>query len=119
MTDALDVMAGRRAAGKDFVSHLRRWLPRRLPARVPAAEVDGYPRLIYLPAQYVGTNRRFNHDRLFHLINRAPHHRFQTDLFAMPAPAAALLAPVFSGASRSRRRWTTSSASTTAGCSPT
>jgi peptidoglycan/xylan/chitin deacetylase (PgdA/CDA1 family) len=51
----------------------------------------GVPATIYLPTAFVGTDRRFNHDRLFHLANLALRERK-----LVPA-ARALLGPVASG----------------------
>ena len=79
----------------------------------PVLKQMGVPATIYLPAALIGTTRRFNHDRLFHLLRlaQARDHRAVFDVLPAPARGAA-------GHGRVRppsgcpRRSTTSSAST-------
>ena len=43
----------------------------------PILKAMGIPATIYLPAEYVGTRRRFDHDRLFHLIRMLQDARIE------------------------------------------
>lgn len=96
--EALDVMAGRKVARKDLCvitfddgyRDVNRYA-------FPVLKQMGVPSIIYLPAAMIGTDRRFNHDRLFHLIGVARARRYQPDYDALPEPAAALLRPIFTG----------------------
>ncbi len=56
------------------------------------------PAIVYLPTAMIGTDKRFNHDRLFHLILTARERKFSPDYAAMPEAAATLLRPIFGGA---------------------
>jgi peptidoglycan/xylan/chitin deacetylase (PgdA/CDA1 family) len=98
MTDALDVMAGRRTTKKDLLlvtfddgyqdvyDHA-----------FPVMKQMGVPGVMYLPSGFMGTNRRFNHDRLFHLINVARQRKLMPVYDALPPAAAVLLDPIFKG----------------------
>lgn len=99
MTDALDVMSGKRTAKKDLLlvtfddgyqdvyDHA-----------FPVMKQMGVPGVMYLPSGFMGTNRRFNHDRLFHLINVARQRKVTPVYDALPPAAAVLLEPIFKGA---------------------
>jgi len=117
MTDALDVMAGRRAAGRTFcVLTFDDGYRDVYRHAFPLLKSMGIPALIYLPAQYVARIGAFNHDRLFHLINRARITGFKPIYSAMPAPARAAGAGFLWSIALSAAL-DDSSASTTAGCS--
>jgi peptidoglycan/xylan/chitin deacetylase (PgdA/CDA1 family) len=96
--DAVDVMAGRRAAKRDLCvvtfddgyRDVYRYA-------YPVLKQMGIPAITYLPTEFVGTDKRFNHDRLFHLVRRAQERRFRPYFGTMPAPALALLEPILSG----------------------
>jgi hypothetical protein len=74
--DALEVMAGRRTARKDLCvvtfddgyRDVYRYA-------YPILQRMGVPAIIYLPAALIGTEQRFNHDRLFHLLRLAQTRR--------------------------------------------
>jgi peptidoglycan/xylan/chitin deacetylase (PgdA/CDA1 family) len=96
--DAVDVMAGRRVARRDLCvvtfddgyRDVYRYA-------YPVLKQMGVPAITYLPTEFVGTDKRFNHDRLFHLVRRAQERRFRPYFGTMPAPALALLSPILSG----------------------
>lgn len=96
--EAVDVMAGRRVARRDLCvvtfddgyRDVYRYA-------YPVLKQMGIPAIVYLPTALIGTNKRFNHDRLFHLIRRAQERRFRPYFSAMPAPAMELLEPVLNG----------------------
>ncbi len=98
LEDALDVMAGRRTARRDLcVVTFDDGYRDVYRHAFPVMKELGVPGIIYLPAHYVGTDRRFNHDRLFHLVGLVRERKFRPLYEAMPAPAAALLAPILAG----------------------
>lgn len=99
--DALEVMAGRRMVRKDqcvvtFDDGYRDVYRFAYPVLVKM----GVPAIIYLPAELIGTERRFNHDRLFHLVRLALARRHQPMFDVLPAPTAELLDTVLSGRQR-------------------
>ncbi|MGQ0505142.1 MAG: polysaccharide deacetylase family protein [Myxococcaceae bacterium] len=97
MTDALAVMSGRKVAKKDLcVVTFDDGYRDVYRHAFPILKEMGVPGMMYLPAYYVGTKRRFNHDRLFHLIGLVRSRGFRPIYDAMLAPAAALLAPILS-----------------------
>ena len=99
--DALDVMAGRRTAKKDLCvvtfddgyRDVYRYA-------YPVLKEMGVPAMTYLPAELIGTERRFNHDRLFQLVRLALARRYQPMFDVLPAPTAELLDSVLSGRQR-------------------
>ncbi len=96
--DAVDVMNGRRVARKDLCivtfddgyRDVYRYA-------YPILKRMGVPAIVYLPTAFIGTNRRFNHDRLFHLVRQASARRLSTSLHFLSSPALELLEPVLSG----------------------
>jgi peptidoglycan/xylan/chitin deacetylase (PgdA/CDA1 family) len=96
--DAVDVMSGRRAAKRDLCvvtfddgyRDVYRYA-------YPVMKQMGVPAITYLPTAFIGTDKRFNHDRLFHLVRRAQERRFRPYFGSMPAPAIDLLKPILSG----------------------
>ncbi|WP_342382010.1 polysaccharide deacetylase family protein [Myxococcus stipitatus] len=96
--DAVDVMAGRRVAKKDLCvitfddgyRDIYRYA-------YPILKQLGVPAITYLPTAFIGTNRRFNHDRLFHLLRRTQERNFQPVYATLPDASLALLGPILSG----------------------
>jgi peptidoglycan/xylan/chitin deacetylase (PgdA/CDA1 family) len=96
--DAVDVMTGRKVAKRDLCivtfddgyRDVYRYA-------YPLLKRMGVPAIIYLPTDFIGTKRRFNHDRLFHLVMLARKRGFRPYFSALPGPALELLGPVFSG----------------------
>lgn len=96
--DALDVMAGRRTAKKDLLvvtfddgyRDVYRYA-------YPVMKQMGVPATTYLPTDFIGTERRFNHDRLFHLVHLAAREPALLRFAALPPVAAALLTPIVEG----------------------
>ncbi len=96
--DALEVMAGRRRATKDlFVVTFDDGYRDVLRYAVPVLKQMGVPAITYLPVGLVGTSRRFDHDRLYHLVNLCRIRRFKPFYGTMLPEAAALLEPILSG----------------------
>ncbi|MFL5348028.1 MAG: spore coat polysaccharide deacetylase ExoL [Hyalangium sp.] len=95
--DAVDVMAGRRATKRDLCvvtfddgyRDVYRYA-------YPLLKQMGVPAIIYLPTAFIGTSRRFNHDRLFHLVRHAKQRRLKPYFTTLPAPAMELIEPVLS-----------------------
>ena len=92
MGEAVDVMAGRRTAHGDLCvvtfddgyRDVYRYA-------YPVLKEMGVPAIIYLPTDLIGTNKRFNHDRLFHLVRTVHAQGYQPRFDALPEPAAGLL----------------------------
>lgn len=94
--EAVDVTAGRKVAKKDlFVITFDDGYRDVYRHAFPILKQMGIPAIQYLPTDFVGTDKRFNHDRLFHLIRMAQLRRFRPMYETLPAPAAVLLEPIF------------------------
>jgi peptidoglycan/xylan/chitin deacetylase (PgdA/CDA1 family) len=93
--DAVEVMTGRRAARRDLCivtfddgyRDVYRYA-------YPLLKRMGIPAIVYLPTAFIGTKRRFNHDRLFHLVREAKQRRLRLYFTALPGPALTLLEPI-------------------------
>ena len=92
MDEAIEVLAGRKTTDRDMIvvtfDDGYRDVYRNA---FPIMKELGVPAMIYLPSGYVGTNRRFNHDRLFHLLRLFNDRAWVPSLQGLTAPAAALL----------------------------
>jgi peptidoglycan/xylan/chitin deacetylase (PgdA/CDA1 family) len=93
--DAVDVMAGRKVAKKDLCvvtfddgyRDVYRYA-------YPLLKRMGVPAIVYLPTAFIGTQRRFNHDRLFHLVRHARQVGLRPYFSGLPCPAVELLEPI-------------------------
>jgi peptidoglycan/xylan/chitin deacetylase (PgdA/CDA1 family) len=96
--EAVDVMAGRKVAKRDLCvvtfddgyRDVYRYA-------YPLLKRMGVPAIVYLPTDFIGTNRRFNHDRLFHLLNVAKRRRLRPYFTTLPEPVLRLMVPILSG----------------------
>jgi peptidoglycan/xylan/chitin deacetylase (PgdA/CDA1 family) len=97
LEDALHVISGERAAKRDicvitFDDGYRDVYRHAFPLLCEL----GLPATIYLPSGFVGTGRRFNHDRLFHVLSLAQQRRIRPVYELLPTQAVSLLEPVLS-----------------------
>jgi peptidoglycan/xylan/chitin deacetylase (PgdA/CDA1 family) len=98
LTEALDVMAGRKVAHQDlFVVTFDDGYRDVYRHAFPILQWMGVPSVMYLASDYVGTDRRFNHDRLFHLVRLCQRRRFRPLYEALPTAAPALMEPILGG----------------------
>lgn len=101
MGEALDVMRGARTAHEDLCvvtfddgyRDVYRYA-------YPVMKEMGVPAITYLPAELIGTNFRFNHDRLFHLVRTVQEKGYQPLFDVLPEPASSLMLEVTSGRKR-------------------
>jgi len=93
LEDALEVLDGRRNAARDLcVVTFDDGYRDVYRHAFPILKSMGAPAIVYLPAAFVGTERRFLHDRLFHLASLAVRARLP-----LPHLARGLLDPVVAG----------------------
>src|SRR5687768_11163890 len=98
LPDALDVLAGKRRATRDlFVVTFDDGYRDVFRYAFPVLQSMGVPAMVYLPTDFIGTDRRFNHDRLFHLLKIIAARRQRVLFEGLPREAAGLLGPVLSG----------------------
>jgi len=98
MGEAVEVMAGRKVAKRDLCvvtfddgyRDVYRYA-------YPLLKRMGVPAIVYLPTDFIGTKRRFNHDRLYHLMNVAKQRRLRPYFTTLPEPALKLVGPILSG----------------------
>jgi peptidoglycan/xylan/chitin deacetylase (PgdA/CDA1 family) len=92
---ALDVLAGRQVARRDLcVVTFDDGYADVYRNALPILKEMGVPAILYLPASMIGTDRRFNHDRLFHLVGILRARKVKPLYDSLPPTAAALLEPV-------------------------
>lgn len=98
LEEAIEVMEGRRTATRDLcVVTFDDGYRDVYRHGFPILKAMGIPATIYLPAEYVGTSRRFDHDRLFHLIRLLQDTRREPLYETLPPWSAGLIAPVLQG----------------------
>lgn len=96
--EALDVMAGRKKAKRDLCvvtfddgyRDVYRYA-------YPVLKQMGVPSMTYLPAKVIGTDTRFNHDRLFHLVSLMRREKLSPVYESLPPESALLFEPVLRG----------------------
>ncbi len=98
LEEMLDVISGERAAKRDvcvitFDDGYRDMYRHAFPLLCEL----GLPATVYLPSGFVGTDRRFNHDRLFHLLLLAQRRRLRPVYEVLPPQAVWMLEPVLAG----------------------
>jgi peptidoglycan/xylan/chitin deacetylase (PgdA/CDA1 family) len=99
LSDALDVLAGRRRAPRDlFVVTFDDGYRDVYDNAFPVLKALGVPATLYVASGYVGTDRHFAHDRLFHLVRTAMERRFRPLYDGLPAETPLLLESVLKGA---------------------
>jgi peptidoglycan/xylan/chitin deacetylase (PgdA/CDA1 family) len=98
LEDALDVLAGRRTVKQDLVvvtfddgyRDVYRYA-------FPILQKMGIPSIHYLPTAFIGTDRRFDHDRLFHVARLALTRRGELRPEGLPPPAKGLWRQISNG----------------------
>ena len=99
LPDALDVLGGRRRTRRDlFVVTFDDGYRDVYDNAFPVLKALGVPAALYVASGYVGTDRHFAHDRLFHLLRLAVERRHRPIYDGLPAETPLLLEPVLRGA---------------------
>jgi peptidoglycan/xylan/chitin deacetylase (PgdA/CDA1 family) len=94
---ALEVISGRRRAERDLcVVTFDDGYADVYRHAFPILRELGLPSIVYLPTGFVGTAKRFNHDRLFHLLQLLRHRGVRPMYDLLPPNAASLIEPVLS-----------------------
>ncbi len=92
MSEAVEVLTRKRTAKKDLcVVTFDDGYRDVYRFAFPLLRSKGIPAIFYLPAALIGTTRRLDHDRLFHLVSLAGRAGFKPKVDELPAPAATLL----------------------------
>lgn len=99
LDDALDVLAGRRREERDvcvvtFDDGYRDVYQHAF----PVLKELGVPAVVYVPSGFIGTQKRFNHDRLFHLFQLVQQRGFRPVYDLLPPSTAAVVEPLLTGA---------------------
>jgi len=95
LDEALGVMSGQKTSRKDlFVVNFDDGYRDVYRYAFPVLKAMGIPAIVYVPTGFIGTDRRFNHDRLFHLLWLMRSRRFRPALELLPPAAGELLAAV-------------------------
>src|SRR6218665_1986504 len=85
--EALDVMSGAKTAHDDlFVVTFDDGYRDVYRYAYPVLKQMGIPAITYLPSALIGTDFRFNHDRLFHLVHQLQAHPFHPIFYLLPHP---------------------------------
>lgn len=93
---AVDVITGRKVARHDlFVVTFDDGYRDVYRNAFPIMKRMGIPATLYLPTDYVGTDRRFDHDRLFHLLTTIRARHLRPDFQTLPSSARRQLEPIF------------------------
>jgi peptidoglycan/xylan/chitin deacetylase (PgdA/CDA1 family) len=98
LADALEVLAGRKRTKRDVCvvtfddgyRDVHRYA-------LPVLKELQIPATLYLPSGYVGTDKRFTHDWLFHVFCLARERRLRPMYEALPTAAASALQPLLEG----------------------
>lgn len=99
LPDALDVLGGRRQARRDlFVVTFDDGYRDVYDNAFPVLKSLGVPATLYVASGYVGTDRHFAHDRLFHLVRTVLERKFRPLYDGLPPETSLLLEPVLQGA---------------------
>lgn len=98
MGDALDVLSGRRTTQRDvcvvtFDDGYRDVYRHAF----PVLQQMGIPSVVYVPSGFIGTEKRFNHDRLFHLFQLVRQRKPALVVDVLPPPAMAVVRRVAQG----------------------
>ncbi len=96
--DALDVLSGRRRTDGDvcvvtFDDGYRDVYQHGF----PVLKELGVPAVVYVPSGFMGTQKRFNHDRLFHLFGLVQQRGFRPVYDLLPPSAASVVEPLLAG----------------------
>lgn len=98
LAEALDVISGRKVARRDLcvVTFDDGYRDVYLHAFPVLKELE-IPATVYVSSGLIGTHKRFNHDRLFHLFSAVQARGFKPFYDALPPCAAGVLEPMSGG----------------------